>query len=446
MANVLFDDSLPLLVRTLSQKAGQDFVEAGTALRDASGRLTFVANRQAKSDDEREELERALVEALGPYVRSDRPILFAEDSGAQLILSAGERLPIQVDTIVCKLLDRRIVGAGWLEQPVTERKTPPRIAFATLKGGVGRSTALVVTAMDLARRNRNVLIVDLDLEAPGLGDLLLDDERLPELGILDFLVENGIGGISDSALVSFVGTSELTTAAGGRVDVVPALGRRSLASPENILPKLSRAMIEDITAAGDTVSVGQQISDMISRITALADYDVVLIDSRAGLAELAAPAIIGLGATVLLFGIAQKQTIVGYRSLFAAFKLLAERDGVSGHDSDWRTMFRPVYAKASLNEDIGERYRDDIYELYSEFLYDAESADNNSTDLLRFSRDDTEAPHWPLIIPFNSYFVDFDPSRIPNQLTQSFYEQTYRSFLNEIDGIMASRVVKDENP
>ena len=220
------------------------------------------------------------------------------------------------------------------------------------------------------------------------------------------------------------------------MDVVAALGGQSLSNPENILPKLARAMIEDISDTGASVSVAAQISAMISRIASREEYDVVLIDSRAGLSELAAPAVIGLGATALLFGTAQKQTIEGYRALFAALRPLAQRDRVFGRDADWRAMLRPVYAKASLDPDVADRFRDDIYELYSGFIYDAELVGEDDSDSLRFSRDDKEAPHWPLVVPFSPNFVDFDPGRIPNQLTQSFYEQSYRSFLNGIDTIV----------
>ncbi|MXW35498.1 MAG: ParA family protein, partial [Chloroflexi bacterium] len=40
--------------------------------------------------------------------------------------------------------------------------------FYSLKGGVGRTMALVNTAVELVRRGRRVLAVDFDLEAPGL--------------------------------------------------------------------------------------------------------------------------------------------------------------------------------------------------------------------------------------------------------------------------------------
>nr|WP_146101732.1 hypothetical protein [Rhodopila globiformis] len=277
--------------------------------------------------------------------------------------------------------------------------------------------------------------MDLDLEAPGLGNLLLDDERMPRLGVVDFLVEDGLNGIQDADLPEFVGTSALTKGEGGRVDVVPALGRQSMDHPENILPKLARAMIEDVTDQGESVSVGSQISTMIARLAAQAGYDVVLIDSRAGLAELAAPAVLGLGATVLLFGTAQKQTVQGYRALFAALRLLALRDRAAGRDADWRLMLKPVYAKASLDPQVSARYRDEWYDLFAEYLYDAE--ENAGESDLNFDIDDDSAPHWPLVIPFNQSFVDFDSSRAPDQLLQGFYELTFRPFLDQVDAIIA---------
>jgi hypothetical protein len=195
-------------------------------------------------------------------------------------------------------------------------------------------------------------------------------------------------------------------------------------------------MIEDVVD-DRAIPLVEQISSMISRITERDQYDVVFIDSRAGLSELAAPAVLGLGATVLLFGTAQKQTIEGYRALFAALQLLAQRDKAQERDTEWRTMLRPVYAKASLDAAVSERFIDDMYELYSAHIYDAEDSGEDAPDSLRFARSDQSAPHWPLIVPFNQSFIDFDPGRIPDQLTQAFYEQTYRTFLSGLETAMS---------
>ena len=438
---VLFDDSLPLLATAIASALGSEAVGNGVVVRDATGRLSFVSSQPAVSEEDRSRIVQSLIEVLGPYARKDNVLTFADDPGASRLLQDPSRLAIKIGDRFCQLLDRRIVGSGWLDAPIDEAKGTPRIVFASVKGGVGRSTALAVTAADLARRNQNVLVVDLDLEAPGLGNLLLDEDRTPLFGTVDFLVENGIGGVPETLMNDFIGTSALTTGGGGRVDVVPALGRRANASPENVLAKLSRAMIEDVTEEGETISVAAQISTMIKCLASKASYDAVFIDARAGFGELAAPAILGLGATTLLFGTAQRQTIDGYHALFAALKLLAQRDRMAGRSADWRLMLKTVYAKASLDEHLAAKHRDDLYELFAEHLYDAEDEAKSGADQedeINFDIDDVNAPHWPLIVPFTPSFIDFDPVRSSSQLTQPFYEQTFRPFLNGIDAILSS--------
>ena len=61
--------------------------------------------------------------------------------------------------------------------------------FYSFKGGVGRSMALANVAIELAKRGRRVLVVDFDLEAPGLDtfDVLRPQDGVP--GIIDFVHE-----------------------------------------------------------------------------------------------------------------------------------------------------------------------------------------------------------------------------------------------------------------
>jgi Mrp family chromosome partitioning ATPase len=436
--NIFFDQSLPTFVRALAEHLGVDVLKQGLVVRDSSGRLRFLTSEVPPSEERRVDIEKRIADVLGAYARRDGAIAFNDEPGVQQLLKDPEAFPMQQDSFTFRLLDRRIIGSAWLDSPQEETAGPPRVVFASLKGGVGRSTALAVAASDLARRNKNILVVDLDLEAPGVGDMLLDDERMPHFGTVDYLVENGLGGITDRYLSDFIGTSPLTTPGGGRVDVLPALGKDAIENPSNTLPKLSRAMIEDIGSEGISVPLAAQIADMIRRFTGRDSYDVVLIDSRAGLSELAAPAILGLGANVLLFGTAQRQTIQGYAALFAGLKLLADRDIMAQRPAEWRLSFKAVYAKAGLDASAGARYRDELYELFADNLYDEDNSQESNPDAISFDIDDEDAPHWPLVIPFTQNLVDFDPIQAPSQLNATFYEQAYRPFLNGIDSIIAS--------
>ncbi|MBI5592256.1 MAG: AAA family ATPase [Deltaproteobacteria bacterium] len=69
----------------------------------------------------------------------------------------------------------------------------PRIVFFGLKGGVGRSTAMAMLAYDLARTGKRVLLIDFDLESPGLSGLLLPPDRFADFGMVDWFIEDAVG-------------------------------------------------------------------------------------------------------------------------------------------------------------------------------------------------------------------------------------------------------------
>ena len=60
-----------------------------------------------------------------------------------------------------------------------EKQIASFVTFYSFKGGVGRSMALINTAGNLAGRGFRVLVIDLDLEAPGLSYLNPDESAVP---------------------------------------------------------------------------------------------------------------------------------------------------------------------------------------------------------------------------------------------------------------------------
>jgi hypothetical protein len=144
--------------------------------------------------------------------------------------------------------------------------------------------------------------------------MLLDEQELPEYGLLDYLVEAGLSNADDGFFAELIGDSFLG-AGGARVSVVPAIGRRTLEHPENALAKLARAYLDVPQESGASRTITDQLSDLLARYDSLDAYDVVLIDGRSGLHETTASLILGIGAEVLLFGLDQPQTYQGYRLL-----------------------------------------------------------------------------------------------------------------------------------
>lgn len=65
---------------------------------------------------------------------------------------------------------------------------PAVVTFYSLRGGVGRTTALAAAARILAARGRRVLCIDMDFEAPGLHHLLRLGEPSSDQGVLPLLL------------------------------------------------------------------------------------------------------------------------------------------------------------------------------------------------------------------------------------------------------------------
>jgi MinD-like ATPase involved in chromosome partitioning or flagellar assembly len=95
------------------------------------------------------------------------------------------------------------------------------ITFYSFKGGVGRTMALVNTGAELARRGRKVLLVDFDLEAPGLSTYDLLRSEKPKPGIVEYVTE--FRHTRHSPLVTdFIYEAKPIGKKGGKLWVMPA--------------------------------------------------------------------------------------------------------------------------------------------------------------------------------------------------------------------------------
>ena len=93
--------------------------------------------------------------------------------------------------------------------------------FYSFKGGVGRTMALVNVAVDLAGRGRRVLVVDFDLEAPGLDTFDVLRPRTPAPGIIDFVGEYLASGQAPD-VERFIGETSGAFDGGGGLWVMPS--------------------------------------------------------------------------------------------------------------------------------------------------------------------------------------------------------------------------------
>lgn len=423
---IRFDDSLPRLVAILKAACSGVLGAADPiVIRDFEGRLGIILDLPAADIDR---LNSLVAEGLGPYARPEDPVRGLYAAGAPRLVEEAHTAPVlKVDGVSLRLIDRRIVGADWMARPVLRPAKIPRIAFVSIKGGVGRSTALSVAATHLAKAGLRVLAVDLDLEAPGLGATLLKPEELSIYGVVDWLVENGLSGVDSTFRADCIGKSSLLDG----ISVVPAFGSQTLAHPADALAKIARASLEDMRD-GSPLSLRDQMRDMIDRFEATGDYDVVLIDARAGLHEATAAPVLGLGAKVLLFGINEPQTFQGY-----AFLLAHIRDRIPG-GADWEENAWFVQAKADPED--GKIAQERFNSLWRQEEGPIAKPEMLGPDDLELVWADDEAPvplpkePVPVLRIFNDErYRSFNPVENRVQLDERLVQSTFGELLDWLD-------------
>jgi cellulose biosynthesis protein BcsQ len=441
--SIRFDDSLPTLIRVISQTLGDNALSSGIVLRDVTGKLAFFSTDELNRSDA-EALSGKLQDELGPYGRPDRILANRSDFGVEQILNDPTVFKLTVEGHPIRLIDRRLVGADWLRRPTDVAPPPPRLVFASLKGGVGRSTALAVVAGDLASRGYRVLALDLDVEAPGLGPMLLQEDTLPEFGILDALVENGISGLDETFLADMIGPSALAKGQ-GQIDVVPVLGKRSLKNPADVLTKIARAYMEDITDDGKINTFVDQVRSLIDDFAATKRYDVILVDARAGLHETTAAAIMGLGAEVYIFGRDEMQTFQGFRVLLAHLSRFVDPAKPS---PEWLSRLTLVQGQAPQEVDKRLTFADKCQSIISEVGLGPKQVANlqtsSSTDSFANIPWNDDIPdeevlpaddfriRGPVAVLDDPRFRGFDPLIRRDLLSEQLYQSSFGPLLEQV--------------
>lgn len=178
------------------------------------------------------------------------------------------------------------------------------VAFHSFKGGVGRTLHALLLAHALTRHGP-VLLVDGDLEAPGLSWLLADRVTEPPISYTDLLAL--IQGATDDELDSVIRLSvdRLQNLRLGDIFVLPAF--RTAGAPQEI--RVSPADL--VNRDRDPYVLSRILSTIATRLGATA----ALLDLRAGLSELSAGALLDPRVHRVFVTTLSHQAVAGTQSL-----------------------------------------------------------------------------------------------------------------------------------
>ncbi|WP_423598828.1 KGGVGR-motif variant AAA ATPase [Roseateles sp. MS654] len=270
MTQIHFNDAIVLAARCL-QSLDVSGHPKPRLIRDVFGRLRFAINTEAAVyPDTALRILKETQTKLGAFATSDEILTRDSFTFPDKVFNDADWHRTRVDLgydddgenlgeIVIDLLDRQITGQDWL-RPAQERsqtRRAHRFVFFGLKGGVGRSTALCMTAWGLARAGKRVLLIDLDLESPGLSSLVLPQERMADFGVIDWLVEDAVGQ-GNAILPRMVAASPLGESTVDAVRVASAIGNGEI----DYIAKLARAYADVPTAEGPK-RLGQRLKRLI---------------------------------------------------------------------------------------------------------------------------------------------------------------------------------------
>jgi MinD-like ATPase involved in chromosome partitioning or flagellar assembly len=424
-----FDEALIRTARLIRKHLPDTAPEQVRLIRDMNGRVLVVLP-DAVDDAIRDAFRVELAEELGPYIsgpegsvsRLSETLSGEELMSEPALVHSTEDGPIYV-------LERRVVGQDWVYAPEDLASHPPRITFFSLKGGVGRSTALFLWGRRLVAQGKTVLLVDLDLEAPGLGAQLLLDQERPRYGALDWLVEDLVQNPEIDRILAHMSTQS-SLADGAGLIVVPATGQTTNENPTLFVAKLARAYLE-LDETEQPSGFAARLRRLLETLEARIRPDVVLIDSRAGLHETAAATILHLDADVLFFATHQPTVWEGYGYLLSHLRLMAQM-GSSTDPDDWRLRLKMVHAKADPTAAEEQKFLEHSYDLWIDNLYE-EALPGMDAEVFSFGIGDEAAPHFPLTILRDERFERFNPLEHLSQIGETAIQAVFGTFATALE-------------
>lgn len=398
--SVTFDRAVTEVVRTCQAQPGFDSVTRACLVRDLEGRVRLVLELARVDALNVPELENRVAVALGGYFTG--PILTTggapdERRLAKAIIDQATEWPrtwvLDPDPITgapitpfasWRVLQRLHTKHAWLSAEPVEPPwplssgMPAIVSFYSFKGGVGRTTLLAAVARLLAASGKRVVLIDLDLEAPGLGAFLeVDTER----GVIDFIVDYLVTRVADLQRCHSA-ASALGDELGAYVEVIPA-GRMSWAYVE----KLGRLDFSDV-GLGTESSVTRAVRALVDAARTEFAPDYILIDSRAGLHDIGGLSLHALAHVDVLVARATSQNLVG---LEIALQTLGRRK----RTDDLRRLlvahtFAPRREDRETRTSEEEAFLQQVYGMFSKWIY----MRSNLPDQIE-QRESDDAPHFP---------------------------------------------------
>lgn len=273
-------------------------------VRDVYGKISIYIIGDTDIDKLYFELKDVISEAWIGQIR----ILEKDSVLLEEIISCSKEIESQI-----YYSERQLVKRSWRGVQCRSSDTNSKVVtFYSYKGGVGRTTTLALTALQMAREGKKVVALDLDLEAPGLSTVLKPEnaKQYPQYGVVDYLVEGEVNQehIKLDEYMYAVTDKSLLGMAGGELYVMQAANMID-SEYEKYYSKLSRIDFN----MPKYMNENGPIQVLLKKLEKQYAPDYILIDSRAGIHDIGGLALLNYSDEVVALFYGNEQNMLGLK-------------------------------------------------------------------------------------------------------------------------------------
>ena len=435
---ILFSLERVLEITFESVKKYENSFEEITIIRNAEGLISlFVKPIPDKTIVKK--INKKLKDSLGPFW--SETILFPgeelSDKALEEFIQRERRLaPWEENKKRPRwfILERVLAKHAWLWKKGTmpwsfeevESGKPPVVVFYSFKGGMGRTTAMLFTALKLVYEGFNVALIDLDIEAPGLTSFLPDISI--KAGVLDYLLAKPIlketlpiSEVTEEINVAKIFLSEEEFVSEMFENKPSSFGKLILVPAGNI----NSEYIQKLARLDYQFHQGKPIRDVLfmlfSELTEEYSLDFIFLDARAGFHDLCG-LILSIAHQAVLFGVHSEES---WNGLAKVIRFLARPE-----DNDPCSVIIvhslapgehiPDLPATKIRKEFLQR----SYDIFCEYYYSEEDVPDAN---------DTEASHYPVYIQWNPRLlgqVDISKKEVKNIFL--FQEKGYSELVEKI--------------
>lgn len=282
------------------------------------------------------------------------------------------------------IIEKYLTNLYWNEGSVKNKTLNLKsklICFYSYKGGVGRTTTMVLSAIEMAKRGKKIVMIDFDLEAPGVASIF-PDESISNYGLLDYLIENGVYGDEIQIDEYMYPVSEYchVNQDGGEIYVIPAYGKVVDNNAELYRKCLMRFNLDMPVY----MEKNTPIDGLLQKIDAFIKPDYIFIDTRSGLHQIGGITLARYSDMAVLFFYGSRQNVEGMKMVLPTLK----SNG---------TPFVLINARVPANNEVASIER----RIYLEGSYNALSICDEQYSKGDVLIDDESGEHYPREIPYN---------------------------------------------